>query len=73
MPYTIDQDPKDDDAAKDLPATPYGPQPRGTDLAAGGADSSPLDTEPTGEERVEEAEAAKRDRERPGDRGGAGR
>ena len=31
VPYTIDQDPKDDDAAKDLPATPYGPQPRGTD------------------------------------------
>ena len=57
MPYTIDQDPKDDDAGKDLPATPYGPQPRGTDLAAGGADSSPLDTEPTGDERLEAARA----------------
>ncbi|MFO0809071.1 MAG: hypothetical protein U0746_10640 [Gemmataceae bacterium] len=27
--------------------SPYGPQPHGTDEAAGGADSSPFDTEST--------------------------
>lgn len=66
MPYTIDQDPRNNDDGKELPATPYGPHPRGTDAAAGGADSSPLDTEPTGEERVNAAEAEKRASEKRG-------
>jgi hypothetical protein len=36
--------------------SPYGPQPNGDDEAAGGADSSPLESEPTGRrpEAVEE-------------------
>jgi hypothetical protein len=34
------------------PASPYGPQPRGVDEAAGGADSSPHETEPTRERKV---------------------
>lgn len=29
--------------------SPYGPQPYGTDEAAGGADSSPHETEPSGQ------------------------
>ena len=66
MPYTIDQDPRNNDDGKELPATPYGPHPRGTDAAAGGADSSPLDNEPTGEERLEAAEGEKRAREKRG-------
>ena len=33
------------------PASPYGPQPHGVDEAAGGADSSPYENEPTGERR----------------------
>lgn len=37
-------DPKSD---RDL-GSPYGPHPQGEDEAAGGADSSPLETEPTG-------------------------
>jgi len=42
------------------PASPYGPQRR-TDDAAGGADSSPFETEPSGQK----ADAA----ERPAERG----
>jgi len=30
-------------------ASPYGPQPEQVDEAAGGADSSPFETEPSGE------------------------
>jgi hypothetical protein len=37
-------DPK---SARDL-GSPYGPQPDGDDEAAGGADSSPHETEPSG-------------------------
>ena len=37
------------------PARPYGPH--GVDEAAGGADSSPYDNEPTGEERQRRADA----------------
>jgi hypothetical protein len=40
------------------PSSPYGPQPRGVDEAAGGADSSPHETEPPG------GRAAKADDER---------
>ncbi|MBY0512737.1 MAG: hypothetical protein K2P78_02355 [Gemmataceae bacterium] len=43
----------------DTPASPYGPHPRGVDEAAGGADSSPYDNEPTGE-RVDRAEEERR-------------
>ena len=35
--------------AEGSPATPYGPHPFGVDEAAGGADSSPHETEPTAE------------------------
>jgi hypothetical protein len=38
------------------PASPYGPQPRGVDEAAGGADSSPLETESTDARRVKAGE-----------------
>jgi hypothetical protein len=41
------------------PASPYGPHPRGVDEAAGGADSSPLDTEST-DARREKAEEENR-------------
>ncbi len=39
---------KDEDTPRPL-GSPYGPHPHGVDEAAGGADSSPLDTEPTGD------------------------
>ncbi|HVL15907.1 MAG TPA: hypothetical protein VM529_25265 [Gemmata sp.] len=39
----------------DAPASPYGPHPRGVDEAAGGADSSPHEAQPTGE-RLDRAE-----------------
>jgi len=39
-------------ADRDPPGSPYGPQPRGTDEAAGGADSSPHETEPSGERKA---------------------
>lgn len=42
------------------PATPYGPQPLGVDEAAGGADSSPYDNEPTGETRQRRADDDRR-------------
>ena len=67
MPFTIDQDPKNNADGREEAATPYGPHPRGTDAAAGGADSSPLDNEPTGDERLEQAEETRQDREKPGD------
>jgi hypothetical protein len=70
MPFTIDQPPDDDRAGEELPATPYGPHPRGVDAAAGGADSSPLDTEPTGVPRIEEAAERKELRDKPTQRGG---
>ncbi len=70
MPYTIDQDPRNSDEGDELPATPYGPHPRGTDAAAGGADSSPLDNEPTGEERLDAAVAEKGAREKRGNSDG---
>jgi len=47
------------DDAKTPPASPYGPHPRGVDEAAGGADSSPFETEPTGE-RKQKADAERR-------------
>lgn len=46
---------------QDAPASPYGPQPYGHDAAAGGADSSPHETEATGE-RMDDA---KRDQKQP--------
>ena len=48
MPPPQKTDPPD--PARDL-GSPYGPQPDGADESAGGADSSPLDTEPTGERK----------------------
>jgi hypothetical protein len=36
----------------DPTGSPYGPQPNGVDAAAGGADSSPYDTEATGDRGV---------------------
>lgn len=50
-------DPKTDD--RRLPSSPYGPHPRGTDEAAGGADSSPYEAEASGE-RMEKAEEDQR-------------
>ena len=40
-------------------SSPYGPQHAGEDLAAGGADSSPFETEPTGAPRKRKAEDSK--------------
>jgi hypothetical protein len=59
-----DKDPKRDDADRTL-ASPYGPQYGHVDEAAGGADSSPYETEPSGEkgaaaEEAEKEKAAKR-------------
>jgi hypothetical protein len=50
----------DPDPADREPASPYGPHPHGVDEAAGGADSSPHESEPTGEreEREERKEQA---------------
>jgi hypothetical protein len=48
------------------PASPYGPQPRGPDEAAGGADSSPLEAEPT-DTRREKAEEERRKGRAPGE------
>jgi hypothetical protein len=53
----MNANPDRDRDADDRPASPYGPQPRGTDEAAGGADSSPHENEATGERK------AKADRE----------
>lgn len=53
---------KDEDTGRPL-GTPYGPHPHGVDEAAGGADSSPLDTEPTGDRAKTAADA------KPGDGG----
>jgi hypothetical protein len=51
-----DRDPRPADAGDTAPlSSPYGPQPKGVDEAAGGADSSPLETEPTGEQREQTA------------------
>ena len=33
--------------------SPYGPQPHGTDEAAGGADSSPLENVPSGDQAAQ--------------------
>jgi hypothetical protein len=44
--------------------TPYGPHPKGVDEAAGGADSSPFETEPREVQR-DAAEAAKRKGQTP--------
>jgi hypothetical protein len=52
-------DPNRPDVRDDTPASPYGPQPRGVDEAAGGADSSPYDNEASGE-RMDKAEEDRR-------------
>lgn len=48
FPATHDRPVPPGDESHDPTSTPYGPQPNGVDLAAGGADSSPYDTESTG-------------------------
>lgn len=53
----------------DPPASPYGPHPRGVDEAAGGADSSPYETEPTGGRKQKADEDRRTGRNR--DPGGA--
>ena len=45
---TLTPDSRTDKSRDGSPATPYGPQPHGVDEAAGGADSSPHETEQTG-------------------------
>ncbi len=68
--FPDDRDPQPADAGDIAPlSTPYGPHYKGVDQAAGGADSSPLENEPTGEER--EQAAAKRARGRTPDPGPA--
>ncbi len=43
-----DRDPRPADAGDTAPlSSPYGPQPKGVDEAAGGADSSPHETQPS--------------------------
>jgi hypothetical protein len=54
---------RDDDDRS--PASPYGPQPRGVDEAAGGADSSPLEAEST-DTRRENADEERRKGRNPG-------
>ena len=50
--FPDDRDPRPADAGDDVPlSTPYGPHYQGVDEAAGGADSSPMENEPTGEQR----------------------
>lgn len=56
-PDTNETAPKKKGEPGDPPASPYGPHPHGVDEAAGGADSSPYDNEPTGEERQQRADA----------------
>ncbi len=51
MNPNVDRDSTKKGTDGDPPATPYGPHPRGVDEAAGGADSSPYETEPTGERK----------------------
>lgn len=53
MPETTpDRDPRPADAGDTAPlSTPYGPHFTGVDEAAGGADSSPRENEPSGEDR----------------------
>ena len=57
--------PRDERVPEKQLSTPYGPHPYGVDEAAGGADSSPLDNEPTGDERVDRAEEDLEDRKAP--------
>jgi len=49
--------PVDDEQRREL-GSPYGPHPKGVDESAGGADSSPLETEST-DDRKREAEEKK--------------
>ena len=50
--FPDDRDPRPADVGNTVPlSTPYGPHYKGVDEAAGGADRSPLETEPTGEPR----------------------
>lgn len=49
----------------DAPASPYGPQPYGTDTAAGGADISPHENEATGV-RMDKANGKRTQKQPPG-------
>lgn len=50
MPDKLPDDPRPADIGDTAPlSTPYGPHYKGVDEAAGGADSSPHETEPPGE------------------------
>jgi hypothetical protein len=55
MPNDTPTPPAKGDTDRRPLGSPYGPQPEGTDEAAGGADSSPLETVPT-DERKEKAD-----------------
>lgn len=61
MSDPLHRDVKQQGNRQDTPASPYGPQPYGTDAAAGGADSSPHENEATGERM----DNAKRDQKKP--------
>jgi len=50
-------------------SSPYGPQPHGIDVAAGGADSSPFENEPSGD-KAEAARKATQQQQPPTDDGG---
>jgi hypothetical protein len=50
-------------------STPYGPHPHGVDEASGGADSSPFESEPSGE-KAKAAQKAKEQRQATPDDGG---
>jgi hypothetical protein len=59
---------KTTDPAENLPlSSPYGPQYRGVDEAAGGADSSPYENVPTGEREDQAAAPPNRNRGTGGD------
>ncbi|AWM37994.1 hypothetical protein GobsT_39310 [Gemmata obscuriglobus] len=51
----------------DPPTSPYGPHPHGVDEAAGGADSSPYDNEPTGDRQRRADEDRRAGRNKPSD------
>jgi hypothetical protein len=53
---------KPEDVGRQL-GSPYGPHPHGTDEAAGGADSSPYETVPSGEKRAKADEVRRQNRD----------
>ncbi|MDY3551543.1 hypothetical protein R5W24_000621 [Gemmata sp. JC717] len=66
-PDTDASTPKKKGDPGDPPASPYGPHPHGVDEAAGGADSSPYDNEPTDDRQRRADEDRRTGRNTPSD------